>query len=187
MHPETSETLEISWWTLIPSWLKSGPASNFEGARRDPASNLGGRLHFTLVVLPVWGEGESEAPGRGGSMEKDKRATTKLQNGLVFFFYSLKEGLNFKRSPGGKNLKKCEKVWKSAKKSVKKCRNDFALQLLPFSFFFFFSLILVKMEEGGAFLLGWAKTCDSFPTAHARVATHTLPSGPKSLHALLNQ
>ena len=48
-----------------------------------------------------------------------------------FAFYSpLKKGLNFKKSPGGKILKKCKNV----QKSVKKCRNDFALQLLPFSF-----------------------------------------------------
>ena len=31
-----------------------------------------------------------------------------------FSFYSLKKGLNFKKSPGGKNSEKCEKVWKSA-------------------------------------------------------------------------
>ena len=51
-----------------------------------------------------------------------------------FSFHSQKS-LNFKRSPGGKVLKICEKsVPKTVWKSVRKCRNDFALQLLPFSF-----------------------------------------------------
>ena len=36
-----------------------------------------------------------------------------------FSFYSLKESLNFKRSPGGKILKRGEKVWKSVKKCEK--------------------------------------------------------------------
>ena len=58
-------------------------------------------------------------------LEEDKRATTNVQDGLVFFlFFSLfKKGLNFKKSPGGNCLKKCAKV----PKSVKKYRNDFAL------------------------------------------------------------
>ena len=43
-----------------------------------------------------------------------------------FSFDYLKKGLNFKKSPEGKILKKCDKVWKSAKK-YEKCRNDFAL------------------------------------------------------------
>ena len=42
-------------------------------------------------------------------LEEDKCATTDVQNGLVFFFL-FKNGLNFKRSPRGKSVKKCEKV-----------------------------------------------------------------------------
>ena len=58
--------------------------------------------------------------------EEEKRATTNVQNGLVFFFlFSLKKALNIRKS-GGQNSEKCEKVWK-VRKSVKKCRNDFAL------------------------------------------------------------
>ena len=57
------------------------------------------------------------------NLEEDKRATTNVQNGLVFFSLFSKKGLKFERSPGGKVLKKCGKV----RKSVKKCRNDFAL------------------------------------------------------------
>ena len=33
-------------------------------------------------------------------------------------FYSLKKGLNFERSPGGKVLKKCGKVRKSVKSAI---------------------------------------------------------------------
>ena len=65
-------------------------------------------------------------------LEEDKRATTSVQNGLVFFLRK-KKSLNFGKSWGKmvwKSVEKREKVWKS----VKKCRNDSALQLLPFSF-----------------------------------------------------
>ena len=55
------------------------------------------------------------------NLEEDKRATTNVQNGLVFFF-SLKKALILRKSWG----KHFEKVWKSVK-SAKKCRNDFAL------------------------------------------------------------
>ena len=58
-----------------------------------------------------------------------------------FSFNALVKSLNFKRSPGGTILKKCEK----SVESVKKCRNDFALQFLPFSF----SLIFPR-EKGSA-------------------------------------
>ena len=46
---------------------------------------------------------------------EDKRATTNVQNGLVFFFFSLLKSLTFKRSPGGKmSEQNVENVWKSA-------------------------------------------------------------------------
>ena len=48
----------------------------------------------------------------------------------LFLFILLKKALDFKESPGGKSVKNCGKV----RKSVEECRNDFALQLLPFSF-----------------------------------------------------
>ena len=44
-----------------------------------------------------------------------------------FLFYSLKKRLDVKRKSWGK---KCEKMWKS----VEKCRNNFALELLPFRY-----------------------------------------------------
>ena len=43
-----------------------------------------------------------------------------------FSFYSLKKSPNFKRSPGGKILKKCEKCGK-VRRGVKNCQSDFAL------------------------------------------------------------
>ena len=50
-------------------------------------------------------------------LEDDKRATTNVQNGLVLLlFFSYYKSLTLKKSPGGKLLKKCEKVWKSLKK-----------------------------------------------------------------------
>ena len=53
--------------------------------------------------------------------EEDKRATTKVQNGLVFFFlFSFKQTLNFKESPGGKILKKCEKSVEECEKVPKR-------------------------------------------------------------------
>ena len=62
----------------------------------------------------------------GYYLEEDKRATTNAQNGLVFFcLFSLKRPY-FQESPGGKYLKKSEKVWEGAKK-CEKCRTDFAL------------------------------------------------------------
>ena len=52
---------------------------------------------------------------------RGQTATTNVQNGLVFFFlFSYLKSLNFKRSPG-------EKFRKRVEKSVKKCRDDFAL------------------------------------------------------------
>ena len=52
------------------------------------------------------------------SSEEDKRATTNVQNGLVFFFlFSLKRGLNLRKVLGetlGKSVEKCEKVRESA-------------------------------------------------------------------------
>ena len=56
------------------------------------------------------------------SLEDDKRATTNVQNGLVFLLFSfifLRKGLILRESPGG------EKVWIS----VKKCEQapNFAL------------------------------------------------------------
>ena len=59
-------------------------------------------------------------------LEEDKRATTNVQNGLVFFFLLSKKNLNFKKNPRGEFLKMCEEVWRITS-SVKKCRNDFAL------------------------------------------------------------
>ena len=77
----------------------------------------------------------------------DKRATTNVQNGLVFLllfsliiFSSLwtktvVKHLNSKKKSWRKNS---EKLWISVKMCgkvcVKKCRDDFALQLSPFSF-----------------------------------------------------
>ena len=49
-----------------------------------------------------------------------QRATTNVQNGLVFSFYSLlfsKEKLLLRESPEGKSVEKCENV----SKSVEKC------------------------------------------------------------------
>ena len=43
--------------------------------------------------------------------EEDKCATCKM-----VWSFSFKKDLNFKKSPGGKILKMCEKEWKSAKK-----------------------------------------------------------------------
>ena len=74
--------------------------------------------------------------------EEDKRATTNVQNGLVFFFLfsfilfsyfwtkTAVKPLNSKNKSWRKNS---EKLWKSVKmcgklpKRVKKCRDDFAL------------------------------------------------------------
>ena len=39
---------------------------------------------------------------------------------VILIFMLLTKGLNFKKSPGGKILKKCEQVWESAKNSEKK-------------------------------------------------------------------
>ena len=51
-------------------------------------------------------------------LEEDKRATTNVQNGLVFFFlFSLKKALILRNVLGGnfwKSVEKCQKVWKSA-------------------------------------------------------------------------
>ena len=46
------------------------------------------------------------------TLEEDKCATTNMQNGLVFFYFyfSFKERLNFKKSPGGESVKKRGKV-----------------------------------------------------------------------------
>ena len=53
-------------------------------------------------------------------LEEDKRATTNVQNGLVFsFLFSFSKALILRKALGEKS----ENVWKS----VKKCRNDFAL------------------------------------------------------------
>ena len=60
-------------------------------------------------------------------LDDDKRATTNVPNGLVFFFQFsyiiLRKGLILRERPGQKVWKKCGTVWKS----VKKCRNDFVL------------------------------------------------------------
>ena len=53
----------------------------------------------------------------------DKRATTKVQNGLVFSFYSLLFSFILFYSLEKVLGEKCENVWKR----VKKCRNDFDL------------------------------------------------------------
>ena len=46
-------------------------------------------------------------------LEEDKRATTNVQMVWFFLFFSLLyKSLNFKRSPGGSNLKKFEKCGK---------------------------------------------------------------------------
>ena len=50
-------------------------------------------------------------------LEDDKRATTNVQNGLVFSFYSVFLKPWFQESPGEKfwkSVEKCGKVWKSA-------------------------------------------------------------------------
>ena len=53
-------------------------------------------------------------------LEEDKRATTNVQNGLVFFFlFSATKTLILRENPEGKVLKNCGKVWKS----VDKCEN----------------------------------------------------------------
>ena len=64
-------------------------------------------MAYTLVLLEILHLADL--------LEEDKRATTNVQNGLSFSFYSLEKGLNFKKSPGGNVLKKCEKVRKSVK------------------------------------------------------------------------
>ena len=49
-------------------------------------------------------------------LEEDKRATTNVQNDLVFSFLFSVKGMNYQKSPGVKFLKMCEKCGKSAKK-----------------------------------------------------------------------
>ena len=56
----------------------------------------------------------------GRTLEDDKRATTNVQDGLVFFFLFsfifLRKGLILRETPGGK---KREHVWKSVTKCEK--------------------------------------------------------------------
>ena len=82
---------------------------------------LSQRANTPEILTACWGAGffcftHSSVRIVGLFLEEDKRATTNVQNGLVLFFlFSYKkESLIFKKSPGGKALKKCGKVWKSA-------------------------------------------------------------------------
>ena len=59
-----------------------------------------------------------------------QQLTCKMVWSLSFILFET--GLNFKQSPGGKILKKCEKVWKSAKK-CETVPKRFCPYLLPFS------------------------------------------------------
>ena len=87
---------------------ESGPVGTL--LNRDPSS-----LPRTARKTKLWvREGPFRPPPLCGEDLEDKRATTNVQNGLVvFFLFSFKQGLNFKRSPG-RSVEKCEKVWKSA-------------------------------------------------------------------------
>ena len=48
-----------------------------------------------------------------------QQLTCKMVWSVSFYSLKKKENLNFKKRPGGNFLKKCEKVWKSAKKCEK--------------------------------------------------------------------
>ena len=105
---------------------------------KPPLAALQEKLNLVNLRGPDWRELVSSVLWS----EEDKRATTNVQNGLVFFFlfsfilfYSLwtqtvVKPLNSKRKSWRKNS---EKLWESVKmcgkvpKSVKRCRDDFAL------------------------------------------------------------
>ena len=79
-------------------------------------------------------------------LEEDKRATTDVQNGLVFLFvFSYKKSFTFKRSPGEIILKMCGKVRKSVTMCEQAPKRFCPLVVAP-STLIFFSLLFWKKQ-----------------------------------------
>ena len=82
-----SATLADEMYDFWHSWTPKTGTRAFAKNRKDKLQKNGTKPQEIAGVFHV---------------EEDKRATTNVQIGLVFFFsISFKKGLNFKRNPGG--------------------------------------------------------------------------------------
>ena len=87
----------------------------------------------------MWGEKEAIQPnvlwGPKQFLEEDKRATTNVQNALVFFFFVLLKKTLILRKVLGENSEKVWKVWKSVKK-CQKVPKQFCPLVVAIEFFY---------------------------------------------------